>query len=67
MQRPGFDPPLERFFFPGRGDFSLEVNMGSDSIPKNSFGCEYKPRSSLSTHAFRRRDSKDPDGHVLDG
>ena len=36
-------------FFPDRGDFSLGVNMSSDSIPKkkNSFGREYKPRSSL--------------------
>ena len=28
---------------------------------------EYKPRSSLYTHAFHRTDSKDPDVHVLDG
>ena len=33
----------------------------------NSFGWEYKPRSSLRTHAFHRRDTKDPDIHVLDG
>ena len=53
---------------PGRGHFSLGVNMGSNSIPpKNSFGWEYKPRSSLCTHAFHRSDSKDPDVHVLDG
>ena len=65
-QRSGFDPPLETFS--GRGDFSLGVNMGSNSIPpKNSFGWEYKPRSSLCTHAFHRTDSKDPDIHVLDG
>ena len=32
-----FDPPLGTFS--GRGDFSLGVNMGSNSIaPKNSFG-----------------------------
>ena len=30
-QRRGFDPPLGKFF--GRGDFSLGVNMGSNSIP----------------------------------
>ena len=78
-QRRGFDPPLGKFS--GRGDFSLGVNMGSNSIPpsppppppqkkrkkKNSFGWEYKPRSSLSTHAFHRTDSKDPDVHVLAG
>ena len=49
----------------GRGDFFLGVNKGSDSIPWNSFCWEYKPRSSLCTHAFHRRDSKDPDIHVL--
>ena len=32
MQRHGFDPPLGRIFS-SRVDFSLEVNMGSDSIP----------------------------------
>ena len=41
--------------------------MGSDSIPQSSFGWEYKPRSSLCTHAFHHMDSKDPDIHVLDG
>ena len=49
---PGFDPPLGRIFlvegffpflvegifpFSGRGDFSLGVNMGSDSIPPKLF------------------------------
>ena len=48
------------------GDFSLRVIMGSDSIPPNSFGWEYRPRSSLCTHAFHHTDSKDPDIHVLD-
>ena len=33
----------------------------------DSFRREYKPRSSLCTHAFHRTDSKDPDIHVLDG
>ena len=41
--------------------------MGSDSIPQNSFGWEYKPRSGLCTHAFYHTDLKDPDIHVLDG
>ena len=31
QQRRGFDPPLGTFS--GRGDFSLGVNMGSNSIP----------------------------------
>ena len=44
-----------------RRDFSLGVNMGSDSIPPNSFGGEYKLRSSLCTHAFHCTNSKDPD------
>ena len=66
MRRRGFDPPLKRLFF-GRGDFSLGVNMGSDSIPQNSFGREYKPRSSLCTHTFHYMESKDPDIHVLGG
>ena len=65
-QRRGFDPPLGKFS--GTGDFSLGVNMGFKlHSPKNSFGWEYKPRSSLCTHAFHRMDSKDPDIHVLDG
>ena len=38
MQHPGFDPPVRRFFFPGRGGFALGVNMGSDSIPEKNFG-----------------------------
>ena len=41
--------------------------MGSDSIPQNSFGWEYKPRSSLCTHTFHHTDSKDLDIYVLDG
>ena len=54
--------------------FGLAVHNVTGSIllwgnfpPKNSFGWEYKPRSSLCTHAFHRTDSKDPDVHVLDG
>ena len=65
QQRRGFDPPLGTFS--GRREFSLGVNMGSNSIPQNSFGWEYKLRSSLCKHAFHRTDSKDPDVHVLDG
>ena len=52
-------------FFSGRGFFPLELTWVL--FPKNSFGWEYKPRSSLCTHAFHRMDSKDPDSHVLDG
>ena len=36
MQRRGFDPPPGRFFS-SRGDFSLGVNIGSDSIPQKLF------------------------------
>ena len=37
IRRRGFDPPLGTFS--GRGDFSLGLNMGSNSLPqKNSFG-----------------------------
>ena len=49
----------------GREDFSLGLNMGSDSIPPK-LGWEYKPRSGLCTHAFHGMDSKDPDIYVLD-
>ena len=41
--------------------------MGSDSIPPNYFGCKYKLRSCLCTHAFHRTDSKDPNIRVLGG
>ena len=61
-QRRGFYPPLGTFS--GIGDFSLGVNMGSNSIPPKTLSDE---RSSLCTHAFHRMDSKDPDVHVLDG
>ena len=47
--------------------FPLELARVLTSFPKNSFGWEYKPRSSLRTHAFHRTDLKDPDIHVLDG
>ena len=51
----------------GRGDFFLGAKMDLDSIPQNSFGWDYKPRSSLCTCAFYCTDWKDPDIHVLDG
>ena len=66
MQRHGFNPPLRRIF-PIRGIFALELTWVLTPFPQNSFGWEYKPRSSLCTHAFHCTDSKDPDIHVLDG
>ena len=53
--------------FPVEGSFPLELTWIQTPFPQNSFGWEYKPRSSLCTHAFHRMDSKDPDVHVLDG
>ena len=53
--------------FPVEGIFPLELTWVQTPFPQNSFGWEYKPRSSLRTHAFHRTDSKDPDVHVLDG
>ena len=53
--------------FPVDGIFPLELTWVQTPFPQNSFGWEYKPRSSLCTHAFHRTDSKDPDVHVLDG
>ena len=49
-----------------RGDFPLGVKMGSATIFPKLFRTEYKPRSSLCTHAVHRTESKDPDIHVLD-
>ena len=49
------------------GIFPLELTWALTPFPKNSFRCEYKPRSSLCTHAFHRMDSKDSDVHVPDG
>ena len=61
-----FDPPLGKFSV--EGIFPLELTWFLKlHSPTNSFGWEYKPRSSLCIHAFHRTDSKDPDGHVLDG
>ena len=53
--------------FPVEGNFPLELTWVQTPFPQNSFGWEYKPRSSLCTHAFHRTDSKDPDVHVVDG
>ena len=53
--------------FPVEGIFPLELTWVQTPFPKNSFGWEYKPRSSLCNHAFHRTGSKDPDVHVLDG
>ena len=61
----GFDPPLGTFSV--EGIFPLELTWVQTQFAQNSFGWEYKPRSSLCTHAFHRTDSKDPDVHVLDG
>ena len=50
----------------GRGIFLLELTLVLTPFPQNSFGWEYKPRSSLFTHAFHCTASKDPDIHVQD-
>ena len=42
MQWRGFDPPLGRFFFAGRGDFFLGVTMGSDCSPQKLFRVRVK-------------------------
>ena len=52
--------------FSGRGICPLELTWVLTPFPPNSFGWEYKPKSSLCTHAFHRTDSKDPDVHILD-
>ena len=65
MQRRGFDPPLGRILSV-EGTFPLELTWVLTPFPKKSFGWEYKPRSSLGTHAFHHTDYKDPDIHVLD-
>ena len=66
MQRGGFDLPLRRIFRV-KGIFPMELTWALTPFPQNSFGWEYKPRSSLCTHAFHGKDSKDPDIHVPDG
>ena len=66
MQRRGFDPTLRRIF-PVEGIFPLGLTWVLTPFPQNSFGWEYKPRSSLCTHAVHLADSKDIDNHVLGG
>ena len=51
----------------GRVVFPLEWTWFLTPLPQNSFRWEYKPRFSLCSHAFHRRDSKEPDIHILDG
>ena len=53
MQHRGFDLPK------GKGDVPLGVNMGSHSIPYNSFGCP--------VFAYMHSIARTPDIHVLDG
>ena len=47
-QRRGFDLPLEKFF--GREDFSLGVNMGSNSIPPKTLSDESINRGLVCVH-----------------
>ena len=47
-QRHGFDPPLGTFS--GRGDFSLEVSMGSNSIPPKTLSDESINRGLVCAH-----------------
>ena len=47
-QRRGFDPPLGTFS--GRGDFSLGVNMGSNSIPPRTPSDESINRGLVCAH-----------------
>ena len=47
-QRRGFDPPLGTIS--GRGDFSLGVNMGSNSIPPKTLSDESINRGLVCTH-----------------
>ena len=56
----GFDPTLRRIS-PVWRIFPLELKWVLTPFHKNSFGWEYKPRSSLCTRAFPRTDSKDSD------
>ena len=77
MQHHGFNPPPRRIFLV-KGIFPLELSWVLSIPPsplptpipptpptKISFRWEYKPRSSLCTHALHLTDSKDPDVHVL--
>ena len=64
MQRREFDFPLRKIF-PVEGFFPWSKHGFWLPFSQNSFGWEYKPRSSLCTHAFHNTESKDPDNHVL--
>ena len=55
MQHRGFDPPLRNIFLV-EGVFPLELSWVLTPFLQNSFGWEYKLRSSLCTHAFHRAD-----------
>ena len=48
ITRRGFDPPLGKFS--GRGDFSLGVNMGSNSIPPKTLSDESINRGLVCAH-----------------
>ena len=66
MQHCGYRPPLRRIF-QVEGIFPLELTWVLIPFPPNYFRWEYKPRSSLCTHAFHCMDSKHPDIHALEG
>ena len=48
IARRGFDPPLGKFS--GRGDFSLGVNTGSNSIPQKTLSDESINRGLVCAH-----------------
>ena len=50
---------------PAEGIFPLEITWALTPFPQNSFGWEFKPRSSLCINAFHCKNSKDPDIHAL--
>ena len=54
-------------FFQQKDFFPLELTWDLTPFPQNSFGFEYKPRSSLCIHAFQLTGSRDPDIYVLEG
>ena len=50
MQRGGFDTPLGEFS--GRGDFSLGINMGSNSIPPKTLSDKSINRGLVCAHTL---------------
>ena len=62
-QRRGFDPPLGTFS--STGDFSLGVNMGSNSVPPKTLSDESINQGLVC--ALMHFIAADPDVHVLDG